>query len=397
MTKNSKVSLADWVRLIRRLQDRRSTNDEISGQLYIENSADRDALEAILRRHEDFPCQVESGDPDAVALGQTYRLNFGLPRLGIGYVVRDIETWLKHESARCGRMRHWYVVSEDWLDSEGDSQLCPNYQILIEFIQLLEKSAVVVDKDDAKIIFVPKERFDLPIDYGEKELRTLDTEAIRSIINLVNTHDGHAKQCLEILATALYDMLKEIPESERFKVLLSRLPELAHRCNDGYELFASSFSFEKIREQVEAMRVEYTTRIHKALSDIQGQLLGIPISTIVVATQLKKCDAPGAEMWGNIAVLLGAIIFVALLVLAIRNQWHTLDVISLEVDRQENATEKNSPEMKQRFSLVFSGLRARISHQRIIMVVITCACLLGLGLAFTMFWTLTQPALAIFF
>ena len=108
------------------------------------------------------------------------------------------------------------------------------------------------------------------------------------------------------------------------------MPELQKKFSDGYNLFASSFSYDKIRDEVETAKVEYTGKIHKVFSDIQNQVLGIPIASIVVATQMKDAGAKTAttyEVYVNSAVLLGCWIFVLLTGLLIWNQQHTLKVL----------------------------------------------------------------------
>ena len=396
MTKPHKITLHDWVGLIRQLESRAWADHGISGRLTILDDKTALLLKAVLSRPDDFPCQLIEGDPDACAIGDSLLLAFGQPRLGLGYVVKNMDVLLQHESARNGRLTNWYVADLDWMFGEENAEIGPAYRTMLNLVAVFEQSAAVVDKSDAVLIFLPSERLDIRVIYGAAELRGLNIEAAQRIISQSQIEDGHSKQRLEILATAICDLLKDTPEGQRFSYLLRHLPELAQRCTDGYCLFASSFSFEKVRDQVEALRVDYTTRIHKALSDIQGQLLGIPISTIVVATQLKDVELPGALMWGNIAVLVGALVFVVLLILAIRNQWHTLDVLGMEVDRQEKATDKDCPEIAPRFTKVFSSLRDRIAHQRWIMGVIAFFSFVGLFLAFTMFWAMTKPALSIF-
>lgn len=396
MTSRSKATLADWVEVIRQLENKHWANDTACGRLCVADARIQALLEDFLAHPDDFPCQVMSGDPDSIAIGAVLELGFGLPRLGIGYVFIRLDDFLLHEEARCGRMKRWYIDELDWLYGEPQPDFGGAYQAMTEFVGMLEQSAVVVDKADARLVFLPEGRLDIPVMYGRDSLSGFNIEALNEIRQLLARHDKHEKQCREIFATAVCDMVKDADESERFRLLVEKLPELAQRCVDGYHLFASSFSFEKIRDQAEATRVEYTTRIHKALSDIQGQLLGIPVSTIIVATQLKAADTPGPLMWGNIAVIVGAFVFSILLFLAMRNQWHTLDVIGLEVDRQRKSTAKESPEIAERLEDVFSSLDRRICHQRWIMGVIGCFCVLGFGLAFVMFWTMTAPALSIF-
>ncbi|MCZ5662332.1 hypothetical protein O5623_28590 [Escherichia coli] len=55
----------------------------------------------------------------------------------------------------------------------------------------------------------------------------------------------------------------------------------------GYKVFVSGFSYEKILDQLRVAKIEEMGKIHKVFSDIQNQILGIPVATIIVATQMK--------------------------------------------------------------------------------------------------------------
>lgn len=402
MTKTRrKISFADWVSLVRSLQHREWEEGGITGTLTVSDSDQASLLLEIFDRgaagESSFPCQILQGDPDSMQVGSIYQINLARPRLGIGHLFENAEEWLRNRNVLQGKLENWYIADRNWLAGETSDDLSAAYAVVSDFVAILSEVAPVVDKTDAVLVFLPGERFDIPIRYDVTHLQGLHCATLQEIVNLAQIEDGHTKQRREILATAVCDLVKDTPHEKRLGYLLEHSKELLQRFKDGYSLFASSFSFEKVRDQVEAMRVDYTSRIHKAISDIQGHLLGIPISTILVATQMKDVEAPGALMWGNIAVVAGAFIFVVVLFLALRNQWHTLDVLSTELERQVNVTRKEQPEMAERFSKVFSDLNDRIGHQRLIIVIIGVISAFGLSLAFTMFWAMTKPALSIFF
>jgi hypothetical protein len=53
--------------------------------------------------------------------------------------------------------------------------------------------------------------------------------------------------------------------------------------------------------------------------------LGIPVATVLVATQLKLATNWGEAAWINSAILAGVWVFAVLMVFVMRNQRHTLD------------------------------------------------------------------------
>lgn len=83
--------------------------------------------------------------------------------------------------------------------------------------------------------------------------------------------------------------------------------------------FTSGFSYEKVRDEVEATRIEYAGKIHKVIGDIQNQLLGIPVATIVVATQMKEATRYDSQYWINAAVVLGCWVFALLVLMLLRD------------------------------------------------------------------------------
>ncbi len=176
--------------------------------------------------------------------------------------------------------------------------------------------------------------------------------------------------------------------------MLANLDKLADRFFAGYRLFASNFSYQKIRSELEEARLEYTGKIHKTLTDIQSQLLTIPVATVIVATQLKRTASVDDIFWANSAVLLGAFVFAGLLFLMIRNQTKTVSVVAGEVDRQRTKLRTEHPDATATFDDVFASLDARIRDQRVILNVVRGILALGLALAAAGYLLLTGPVWA---
>ncbi|CAJ0734474.1 hypothetical protein R77592_03523 [Ralstonia mannitolilytica] len=172
----------------------------------------------------------------------------------------------------------------------------------------------------------------------------------------------------------------------------SRRPPAATRTR--YRLFASSFSYEKVKSELEAARVEYAAKIHKVFTDIQNQILGIPVATVVVATQMKSTSAVDANFYINLGVLFGAWIFVLLVAALLANQNHTLDVLAGEIDRQRTQFEKLHKDVATNFSGVFEFLKRRLGSQRCLLNCVLGIVLSGGALATVFFVLITEPAKA---
>lgn len=393
-----KLTFADWVGLVRHMTERTWAWDGIEGRLTVSDDETAAILGEIfsqaLEDEDNFRCQVTEGNLDAMpAVGAVYEVVFGRPRLGIGYLFKDVEEWLRNQDVRRGRLERWYIAKEDWAAGEKTGLLWRSYEAVTRLVRVMEDCATVVDGDGTTLVFLPGERLDLPVIYGEVDLAGLNVDDAQALTDFVSVEDGHTRQRREILGSALRDMVKSLPKQERFAHLLRHVSELKCRFQDGYALFASSFSFEKVRDQVEALRIEYTGKIHKTLSDIQGQLLGIPVSTIIMATQMKEVTAPGAQMWVNIGVMVGAVLFLFLLILAVWNQHQTLTVLEDELKRHEALLRADNAGIADRLQEPFQKLGRRIFSHRIILLGVLAICGVGLMIGFAIFWMLTRAAL----
>jgi hypothetical protein len=193
------------------------------------------------------------------------------------------------------------------------------------------------------------------------------------------------------MAEAVYEITAMLPSPKRFISLLENARDLRDRFEKGYKLFAAGFSYEKIRDEIEAARIEYTGKIHKVISDIQNQLLGIPVATIIVATQMKISKEIDRNFWINVAILIGACIFLLLLYFLVRNQRSTLDVIATEIQRQKAKLEKEYAAIAENFVSTFQSLDNRCRSQNLVLTVINCIVFTGFLLTTFFSYKMNQP------
>ena len=127
-------------------------------------------------------------------------------------------------------------------------------------------------------------------------------------------------------------------------------------------------------------------------ADIQNQLLGIPVATIIVATQMKDVKALGYEFWVNTSVLVGCWVFSVLMIFLLHNQSHTLAVLRDEIDRQKRQLKKEYSAVADLFADTFRYLSKRAFTQRVILWIIDGFVVLGLVLSHAVYLKLTPPA-----
>lgn len=336
------------------------------GKLSIASS---DVLNVIqlIEDHEDVAADADIAvldDVDKLQVGQIVSVRVGSPRKGIGYLVRDFDGLLDAHEARVTEPRAYYVIDGG---ITRDITPCPvlltTYRKILEFTDLVGEAAAYLDQTRRELIFIKDGKFSVPLTYTAADLERVivaDTDAILTAF----ADNIHRDQKLAILSEAVIGICASQPAAGRFRHLIANLSTVNEEVRNGYQLFASSFSYSKIRNEIEAARIDYLNKIHKTVIDIQTQLLGIPAATIIVASQLKIASTCGVEFWTNFAVVVGAWIFVILLAIAIGNQWATLASISDDIGRQKTKFERDFAALSGQFDTIFVTLDGRIKWQR---------------------------------
>lgn len=401
-TRMRKILLPELVTLLRQMPDRQWENGRLCGCLCVPDQSTAEFLQDLLseERFEDYPCEIIQGDPDDVHVGDSFELRFQPPRSGLGLLVPDLDALLRNSQVALGfrSSTSWYVVDRNEASWEPEGELPNRLAIVHQFIKALEGAASIVDERNARLVFLRDGQQEVPLSFDGQALLALDVTLAGELIAQLEVQDGHTKQRHEICATAICDMLSKTPKEQRFVTLLKDMAELHQRFVDGYKLFASSFSFEKVRDQAESIKLEYLGKIHKTFSDIQGQLLGIPISTIVVATQFKDVaalegSARMGQMWLNVAILVGAFIFCILLTCSVLNQKHTLDALEQEIKRHKKLLEGEHADLKERLAGVFQVLTDRAWIHYVGLWVVFGVCWIAFAIGGVVFWALTKEAL----
>ena len=267
------------------------------------------------------------------------------------------------------------------------------HQILVQ----LGDSATMVDKEKRRFLFADNAGLvDIPINISPDDLKAVTPKSADMFVDFC-ADSLHRQHRLEALAKVVIRQTRGYIANSRLHFILHNLDLILSDAKSQHSVFLSAFSYEKVRDEVESLKVEYTTKIHKVLSEIQGQLLGIPAATVVVATQMKKANTSDSVFITNSAVLFGAFIFGIFLVLLLKNQSHTLEVIKNEVERQKHQLKSELPEVVDRFNNVFDMLQKRIKHQGIILWTVGIVVVLGLILSSIAFWMLNSCVIKTFF
>lgn len=148
----------------------------------------------------------------------------------------------------------------------------------------------------------------IPVSYDIENLNVLNTDLVNRLFSML-TDDMHREQKLTILGNSVKSLCENTPKSSSFKYLLINILQLIENFEKGYKVFVSGFSYEKVVDQLRTAKVEEMGKIHKTFSDIQNHILGIPVATVIVATQLKSTEIFDGQAVINTAIMFGSIIF----------------------------------------------------------------------------------------
>lgn len=353
--------------------------DATDGEIEIANESILETL-ALVESSEkaydaaDIAPAVAPGD---MAVGMVVRARIGHPQLRLGVLAETWDSLLATPKNRVEEPPNYFVKAD-----KAHSGMAPatepviRYRAILQFIELLGRAALFTDAHHGKLVYFGEGRVEVPIRYDAKDFRKVDADHVSALAAALEG-PVHREQRLGILGEAVTALVAGQSEPSRFLYLLQNVDELNKRVTEGYRLFASSFSYSKIRGEIEKAQAEYVGRVHKTFSDIQGQLLGLPVSAIVVATQLKTATACGQETIANVAILCGAWLFVALLIASCGNQWLTLGSIAREIKDQKVKLNSEFSEVRYLFADSFDAIENRIGWHRLVLVVISLVALGG--------------------
>lgn len=330
-----------------------------------------------------------SDERTPLKIGSVVEVRIGSPHRSLGLLVKDWEALLGSSLSRMREPSAFFIRSDGTHgETQPPTETLLRYRSTMKLVKLLSASALFADPQQGKLVYFADNRVEVPVRFTVKDLRSVDAAQV-DLLEKALEGEVHSEQRFGILADAVVEMVSSQSVAGRFHYLMQNIDELVKRVQEGYRLFASSFSYTKIRSEVEKNQAEYVGRIHKTFGDIQGQLLGLPVASVIVATQLKVPKACGPELLANLAVAGGACLFAALLIASCINQWMTLGAIASELKGQRARLDAEFSEIKGLFTKNFDALDARVLWHRIVLVVIIALSIVGAAFTLRAYAVLT--------
>ncbi len=308
---------------------------------------------------DDSGIHIEDHNND-IKIGACLTARISNPRVGLGLRTENLENVIAIDKYRLHEPERWYITKERFAYND---QATPNdvqkYRLALRIVKSIAEIAAFVDQTHAEATFFGASRLKIPINYKLIDLATLTSSDVDELEHFV-FDKIHKDQRNAILCTAIIELCRNLPDGERFSYLVRHLRRLIGEAQEGYKLFASEFSYDKIRNKTEEAINDYTNKIHKTFHDVQNQILGIPLATVIVAAQFKNTSACSTEFWANLTIALGATLFALFLSLAILNQLMTLASIKEDLDRQKHKLQERYAPVAEQFIPV--GFHAELSR-----------------------------------
>jgi hypothetical protein len=318
-------------------------------------------------------------------------LDVSVPRGESGFFAKTRDDLLLHHNFMVKAPDEYFIAEDDYLSSEHKKNFtAARYDDTRALAQLVQDSADFIDNSDLglKCILLLPAKLEIPIRYGAEDLRSTPGlgELSEEFGSAATKHKDQRKMILKVV---LSEMLSTLQPDVRFPTLLSRFHDFKQRVRDGYDLYVAEFSFEKVLEEVNSHKLDYTIKLNKVFSDIQNQLLAVPAALILIGGQLKD---EKAFAWHNIVIMFGCLIFVIFMDLLVRNQYNTLNAVHQEILEQEKHLVHRHFALYERFDKPYGDLEKRYKHQkrliRIVDFLVGLTFLTGCSL---FFWYSTKP------
>lgn len=342
-----------------------SPSQEGEAELFISDNSVVSLLNELLdqENYEYAGILILEGDPNQLSIGQTIKLQFQQPLVG-GPLLQNIE-----ELVIAGQLKepgNYYIWNTSYARGDpNEPKEISDYKKVLELISLLRKSSSYFDESLREFVFVQSGFFNLRVCYSLDDV----LKSSGSIEKLLSFFDNkhHLDQKLSMLVTAIQNIAIREEDSKRFVLLLHNLDKVSCEVEKSYRIFCADFSYEKIKNDIQDAHIEFTSKIHKTFSDIQNQLLAIPVATVVLATQMKRPSDASDQNWINSFLLLSSFIFTFFFGMLVYNQKHTLEVILEEISRRKSTIAKDHFGIVDLLAETFDKLCKRVRGQIILL------------------------------
>lgn len=331
-------------------------------------------------------------NPNSITLGQNIELSIDAPSPQIGYLFLSTDDFFKKFGSQ--EPNNYYIFEENF--HSQDSPPPKNislYRRTLPLIGIFKEAASHYDKQLDELIFFDDKKISMRIQYKFSDLRSMNQGTKASILDFFNKEDVCNKdQKIDMLREAIISVLKGLRHAD-FPLILNNLDSILSEFQNSYNLFTSQFSYKKIKNEIEQFKLDETIKINKTLTDIQNQALGIPIATLIAATQMKAVEVLNTQYYINLLLCAGCVVFCILCMITISNQCSTLSTINKEIKRQKNKIKTEYQAITNSgITTIYNELLKKVCCQRLKLALITLAVIFIALSSILFYYYVTVPS-----
>ncbi len=230
-----------------------------------------------------------------------------------------------------------------------------NYLATVRLCRLLSSMADHLGNNGVSLHFIKSHdaKIEVKLEYRLQDLATLPSLDSFASNFVESTH--HQDQKRNIVRSALLEVFK----GSRVIALTDLIPRfevLADSVRSSYAMYVAEFSFEKVRAEIEKDNLDSTLKLNKTLSDIQNQLLAVPVTLVLVGGQMLPESGYTIK---NFVIWIGSLVFGWLMGLLITNQCHAVDAIREEIRLRKTKVDSQPNGIGEKFKKGFADLEKR--------------------------------------
>lgn len=332
-----------------------------------------------------------SGDFRSWSVGDNIQFNVSSPRVGLGVLCSSFEEYISLSSCQLKEKNNYFLRDCLYFSKSTDAPLeVVKYREILRFLEMLKSCAHYFDERAGALVFYKDCKFEIPVSYTFDLVAAFDSTALVGL-ELLMSGKLHETQKKRLLAETVTDISAGVLLEQRFSHLIKHIGELSRKAQVGYDLFSTDFTYEKAKEEVHSFKLETTARLHKVISDVQTQVLGVPLGTFVALSQMKKANHLGSQFAINLVILFGAIVFSMLLAGLLFNQYLTLKTIEADIDRQRKVFVERFKAMPEAYEGVFVSLGNRLAFQFFAILGVAALVVIAVVISVVFFVVHTKP------
>ncbi|MGR2738149.1 hypothetical protein ACUY1T_06825 [Billgrantia sp. Q4P2] len=318
-------------------------------------------FDAVCRQLDSYDL-LESHNP------KSRKLDVRMPGRSSGFFAVNLAGLIQAYKLECPR--RFYIAELNYYHDHESESIADTPGLVNDYLNTLQLVAVLKElaehvymasDGNQHLVFLRDRKVTLVLDYDDGSLRPL--EKLSGFKEHFIDSRQHQDQKNTIIKTSLIEVLEARQSGTEYRLsdLLDQFDFFVQRVFQGYELYVSEFSFKKVRQEVEKEKLEFIFKLNKVFSDIQNQLLAVPLALVLVGSQMELANPFSTK---NIFIMAGMLAFTVFMDLLIRNQKNSLDAIGDEVKHQWDKITHEHKAIANRFDDIYRKINQRLKHQR---------------------------------